>query len=88
MERKKFLSGFLCGMAFALCLGTLVVVGNRVGWFDWIYQTSTGSEKITNVERRQTLQKLGLLERYIDRFYLNDLEADESLHTSSTTSKL
>ncbi|MBR3771124.1 MAG: S41 family peptidase [Clostridium sp.] len=77
MERKKFLSGFLCGMAFALCLGTLVVVGNRVGWFDWIYQTSTGSEKITNVERRQTLQKLGLLERYIDRFYLNDLEADD-----------
>lgn len=77
MERNKFLSGFLCGMAFTLCLGTLLITGNQVGWFDWIHQTSSGSEKITNAERRETLQKLGVLERYIDKFYLNDLEAEE-----------
>lgn len=77
MERNKFLSGFLCGMAFTLCLGTVIVTGNQAGWFDWIYQTSSGSEKITNAERRETLQKLGVLERYIDRYYLNDLEAED-----------
>lgn len=76
MERKKFLSGFLCGIALTLCLGTFLVYGNQLGWFDWLYQTSKGSEKITNAQRRHALQKLGVLEKYIDKFYLNDLTAD------------
>lgn len=77
MERKKFLSGFLCGIALTLCLGVFIVYGNQLGWFDKIYQTSRGSEKITNSERRHALQKLGLLEKYIDKFYLNDLNAED-----------
>lgn len=77
MERKKFLSGFLCGIALTLCVGTFIVYGNQLGWFDWMYQTTRGSEKITNAERRQALRKLGLLEQYIDRYYLNDLTAED-----------
>lgn len=76
MERKKYLSGFFCGIAFTLCVGAFVLVGDRNGWFDWFYQTSTGSEKITNAERRRTLSKLSLLERFIDDYYLNDLTAE------------
>lgn len=77
MERKKFLSGVLCGIALTLCIGTLIMYGNQIGWFDKIYQTSRGSEKITNAQRRQALRKLGLLERYIDKYYLNDLTAED-----------
>ncbi len=73
MKRKRFLSGFLCGMAFTLCLITAINFGNQFGVFDKIYQQSRGSEKITNAQRRQVLRKLSLLERYIDKFYLNDL---------------
>lgn len=77
MKRKSYLSGFLCGIAFTLCVGTFLIVGDRNGWFDWAYQTSTGSEKITNAERRQVLSKLSLLEQYIDKYYLNDLTAED-----------
>lgn len=76
MERKKFLSGFVCGIALTLCLEMFTICGNQAGWFDRLYQTSNGSEKITNAQRRHTLQKLGVLEKYIDKFYLNDLTAD------------
>lgn len=76
MERKKYLSGFLCGVAFTLCVGAFVLIGDQNGWFDWLYQTSTGSEKITNAERRRALSKLSLLEQYIDDYYLNDLTAE------------
>lgn len=77
MERKKYLSGFLCGVAFTLCVGAFVLIGDQNGWFDWLYQTSTGSEKITNAERRRTLSKLSLLEQFIDDYYLNDLTAED-----------
>lgn len=77
MERKKYLSGFLCGVAFTLCIGAFVLIGDQNGWFDWLYQTSTGSEKITNAERRRALSKLSLLERFIDDYYLNDLTAED-----------
>lgn len=77
MERKKFLSGFLCGIALTLCLGITIIYGYQLGWWDRIYQQSRGSEKITNVEHRQALRKLALLEKYIDKFYLNDLTADK-----------
>ncbi len=77
MERKKYLSGFLCGVAFTLCVGAFVLIGDQNGWFDWLYQTSTGSEKITNAERRRALSKLSLLERFIDDYYLNDLTAED-----------
>lgn len=76
MERKKYMSGFLCGVAFTLCVGAFVLIGDQNGWFDWLYQTSTGSEKITNAERRRALSKLSLLEQYIDDYYLNDLTAE------------
>lgn len=77
MGRKRFLSGFFSGVALTLCIGAFVMYGNQIGMFDRFYQTSTGSEKITNQERRYTLRKLGLLEKYIDKFYLNDLTADK-----------
>ncbi|SET47266.1 S41 family peptidase [[Clostridium] polysaccharolyticum] len=77
MERKKFLSGFLCGIALTLCIGRFVTYGNQVGWFDKIYQISRGSENITNAQRRQALRKLGVLEKYIDKYYLNDLTAKD-----------
>lgn len=73
MERKKFLSGFLCGIAFTICIGTAVVAGNNYGLFDSFYQRTEGSEKITNAERRQVLKKLGTLEEYVDNYYLNDV---------------
>lgn len=75
MKRRSYLSGFLCGIAFTLCVGTFAVIGERNGWFDWAYQTSNGSEKITNAQRRRVLAKLSLLEGYIDKYYLNDLKA-------------
>lgn len=77
MGRKRFLSGFFSGVALTLCIGAVILYGNQIGMFDRIYQTSKGSEKITNQERRQALRKLSLLEKYIDKFYLNDLTADK-----------
>ena len=77
MERKKYLSGFLCGIAFTLCIGALLMIGEQKGWFDWLYQKTTGSEKITNAERRRVLNKLSLLEQFVDNYYLNDLTAED-----------
>lgn len=77
MGRKRFLSGFFSGVALTLCVGAFILYGNQIGMFDRFYQTSSGSEKITNHERRQALRKLSILEQYIDKFYLNDLTADK-----------
>lgn len=75
MEQKKFLTGFVSGMAVVCLLVGVLLFSGKLGIYSG-YQGGSGSEKITASEHRKVLNKLTLLEQYIDEYYLNDLKAE------------
>jgi len=76
MQKRKFLSGFLAG-----CLVTSLVFLVSASLFSFLsgrtLKVQNGSCHITKAERNEISNKLTMLEAYIDKYYLNDLSAED-----------